>query len=62
MQENICKQSNQQGINLQNAQTAHSAQCQKSKQANQKMGGRSTHFSEDIQMAKKHIKRCSQQH
>ena len=41
MGENICKQSNQQGINLQNMQTAHTAQYQKNKQPNQKMGGRS---------------------
>ena len=38
MGENICKQSNQQGINLQNIQTAHAALCQKNKQPNQKMG------------------------
>ena len=40
MGENICKQSNWQGINLQNIQTAHAAQYQKNKQPNQKMGGR----------------------
>ena len=40
MGENICKRSNQ-GINLQNIQTAHGAQYQKNKQPNQKMGGRS---------------------
>ena len=38
---NICQQSNRQGINLQNIQTAHAAQYQKNKQTNQKMGGRS---------------------
>ena len=38
---NICKQSNWQGINLQNIQTAHAAQYQKNKQSNQKMGQRS---------------------
>ena len=41
MGENICKQCNQQGINLQNIQTAHAAQYQKNKQPNQKMGRRS---------------------
>ena len=41
MGENICKQSNQQGINLQDRQTPPAAQYQKNKQANQKMGRRS---------------------
>ena len=41
MGENICKQSDQQGINLQSIQTAHAAQYQKNKQPNQKMGRRS---------------------
>ena len=41
MGENICKQSNRQGINLQNIQRAHATQYQKNKQPNQKMGGRS---------------------
>ena len=40
MGENICKQSNQQGINLQNIQTAYAAQYQKNKQPNPKMGRR----------------------
>ena len=31
--ENICKQSNRQGINLQNIQAAHAAQCQKKTQS-----------------------------
>ena len=38
---NICKCCNQQRINLQNIQTAHGAQSQKSKQPNQKVGRRS---------------------
>ena len=38
--ENICKQCNQQGINLQNIQIAYTAQYQKKKQPNQKMGRR----------------------
>ena len=41
---------NQQGINFQNIQTAHTTQG--------KMG-RSRHFSKDIQVAKKHMKKCS---
>ena len=32
-EKNICKQSNWQGINLQNIQTAHAAQYQKNKQS-----------------------------
>ena len=40
MRENICKQYDRQGINLQNIQAAHAAQYQKNKQPNQKMGRR----------------------
>ena len=40
MGENICKQCNWQGINLQNLQTGHAAQYQKHKQPNQKIGRR----------------------
>jgi len=35
MRENICRQSDQQGINLQNIQTAHSAQLKKQSQNRQ---------------------------
>jgi len=35
--ENICKWCDQQGINFQNIQTAHTTQKQKNKQPNQKM-------------------------
>ena len=39
MQENIYQQCEQQGINLQNIQTAHAAQYEKNKQYNQKICG-----------------------
>ena len=39
-EKNICKWSNWQGINFQNIQTAHTAQYQKNKQPNRKMGRR----------------------
>ena len=40
MGENTCKQSNGQGINLQNIQAAHAAQYPKHKQPNPKLGRR----------------------
>ena len=40
MGENICKRSDQQGINLQNIQTVHAAQYQKNKQTTQSKNGR----------------------
>ena len=42
MEENSCKGSDQQRVNLQNIQTAHAALCQqKTKKPTQKIGGRS---------------------
>ena len=38
---NTCKQCDQQGVNIQNIQRAHTTQYQKNKQPNQKMGRRS---------------------
>ena len=62
--ENLCKQNDQQGINLQNIQTSHTALYQKNPQSNQKMVRRSKQtFLQrrytDGQKKTPHIKRCS---
>ena len=65
MGENTCKGSNRQGINLQNIQTAHAAHYKNKKQMTQSKrwteDPNRDFFKEDIQMAKKHMKR-SQHH
>ena len=60
MGEIICKPWNWQGVNLQNIQTAHAAQYQKTENPMKKWADINRHFfKEDIWLVKKHKKRCS---